>query len=136
MKGLAEYCGTSHALMRFRVQVMERDGFERWLEHQATPALAARNPLTQRGEALFLASGCSACHAVNGTRARSTIGPDLTHVGGRLSLAAGILPNDANALTQWISRAGSIKPDAHMPSFGMLPADDVRSIAAYLEALQ
>jgi cytochrome c oxidase subunit 2 len=132
----AEYCGTSHALMLFRVQVMDRDGFERWLEGQGAPAPEAGDPLTQRGEALFLANGCSACHTVRGTPARGTIGPDLTHVGGRLSLAAGILPNNGAALTQWISRAGSIKPDAHMPSFGMLPADDVRSISAYLEALQ
>jgi cytochrome c oxidase subunit 2 len=132
----AEYCGTSHALMLFRVQVMERDGFERWFEHQATPALTALDPFTQRGEALFLANGCSACHTVKGTPARGTIGPDLTHVGSRLSLAAGILPNDPDALMQWISSAGSIKPDAHMPSFGMLPAGDVSSIAAYLETLQ
>ncbi len=132
----AEYCGTSHALMHFRVQVMERDAFERWIDHQATPAIEGRDPLTARGESLFLANGCSACHTLKGTPARGTIGPDLTHVGSRLSLAAGVLPNDGNALMQWISRAGSIKPDAHMPSFGMLPADDVRSMAAYLEALQ
>ena len=132
----AEYCGTSHALMHFRVQVMKRDAFERWIEQQATPALDVGDPLASRGEDLFLANGCSACHTVRGTPARGSIGPDLTHVGSRLSLAAGILPNDGNALMDWIGRAGSIKPDAHMPSFGMLPADDVRSMAAYLEALQ
>lgn len=97
----AEFCGTSHALMLFRVEVMERDSFERWLEHQATPAPMASDPLTQRGETLFLANGCSACHTIRGTSARGTIGPDLTHVGGRLSLAAGILPNDAGAFSQW-----------------------------------
>lgn len=132
----AEFCGTSHALMLFRVEVMERDSFERWLEHQATPAPVASAPLTQRGEALLLANGCSACHTVNGTTARGTIGPDLTHVGSRLSLAAGILPNDADSFAQWIARTGAIKPAAHMPSFGMLPGDDVRAMAAYLEALQ
>jgi cytochrome c oxidase subunit 2 len=132
----AEFCGTSHALMLFRVEVMERDSFERWLDHQAMPAPPASAPLTQRGEALLLANGCSACHTVNGTAARGTIGPDLTHVGSRLSLAAGILPNDAESFAQWIARTGTIKPDAHMPSFGMLPGDDVRAMAAYLEALQ
>jgi cytochrome c oxidase subunit II len=132
----AEYCGTSHALMHFRVPVMERGAFERWVEQQATPALDVRDPLAIRGEGLFLANGCSACHTVRGTPARGTIGPDLTHVGSRLSLAAGILPNDGDALMEWIGRAGSIKPDAHMLSFGMLPTDDVRSMAAYLEALQ
>jgi cytochrome c oxidase subunit 2 len=132
----AEYCGTSHALMHFRVAVMERSAFSQWLEHQATPAIPATASLSRRGGELFLANGCSACHTVRGTLASAAIGPDLTHVGSRLSLAAGVLSNDQNAFGRWIADAEAIKPGAHMPSFGMLPAEQVQALAAYLEGLQ
>jgi cytochrome c oxidase subunit 2 len=85
---------------------------------------------------MFLRHGCGACHTVRGTPARGTVGPDLTHVGSRLSLAAGTLPNDPDAFVRWISLPGEIKPGVHMPAFGMLPASDIRALAVYLEALQ
>ena len=81
-------------------------------------------------------SGCGACHAVRGTSAEGVVGPDLTHVGGRVSLGAGILPNEREAFARWIARADSIKPGVHMPSFGMLPVDQIGALAAYLEGLQ
>jgi cytochrome c oxidase subunit 2 len=132
----AEYCGASHALMAFYVEVMERDAFDRWLAGQAAPAGAVSAPAAARGEALFVANGCSACHTVKGTSAAGVIGPDLTHVGSRLSLAAGILPNDSGALLEWLSETERLKPGAHMPRFGMLPQEDLRALAAYLEGLK
>ena len=48
------------------------------------------------------------------------IGPDLTHVGSRLRLAAGTLPNEPEALVRWIRRADRIKPGVHMPAFRAL----------------
>jgi cytochrome c oxidase subunit 2 len=132
----AEYCGTSHALMAFSVEVMERSAFDRWLDEQAQPARQPGDGLARRGGELFLSNGCSACHTVRGTTARGVIGPDLTHVGSRLSLAAGILPNDREALERWIAGTGRIKPGVHMPQFGMLPTADVGALAAYLGALR
>ena len=64
------------------------------------------------------------------------VGPDLTHVGSRLSLGAGILPNDPEAFLRWIAHTADVKPGVHMPAFGMLPPEDVRAMAAYLEGLQ
>ena len=133
----AEYCGTSHALMAFYVEVMEKAAFERWLAHQATPAMAAQaDPVAQRGGRLFLENGCAACHTVRGTRAAGLIGPDLTHVGSRLSVGAGILPTDATQLERWIARTEDVKPGVHMPTFGMLPAPDLQALAAYLHGLK
>ena len=63
-------------------------------------------------------------------------GPDLTHVGSRLSLAAGTLPNDTDAFQRWIADTHAIKPEALMPPFGMLPDADVEAMATYLEGLQ
>jgi cytochrome c oxidase subunit 2 len=132
----AEYCGTSHALMAFRVVVHERLEFEEWLAGQRAPAVVPRSGSAVEGADAFLRNGCSACHTVRGTAARGTVGPDLTHVGSRLSLAAGTLPNDAAAFSRWLSLADEIKPGVHMPAFGMLASAEVRALAEYLEALQ
>jgi cytochrome c oxidase subunit 2 len=132
----AEYCGLSHALMGLYVEVMPRAAFDRWLADQAAGAAPAAHPLAARGSDAFFATGCQACHTVRGTPASGAIGPDLTHVGSRLSLAAGILPNDADGFQRWIASTEHIKPGVHMPRFGMLPGEDLRAIAAYLESLK
>ena len=132
----AEYCGTSHASMALYVEVMEKADFARWLERQARPAEHTDDARARRGGELFLANGCSACHTVRGTAAQGAIGPDLTHVGSRLSLAAGVLPNDPEAFQRWMARTERIKPGVHMPQFGMLPSGDIAALAAYLESLQ
>lgn len=131
----AEYCGTSHALMAFRVVVHERPEFDTWLAGQRAPAAEPRGEAAAGADA-FLANGCGACHTVRGTAALGTVGPDLTHVGSRLSLAAGTLPNDAATFGRWLSLTDEIKPGVHMPAFGMLPSAEVRALASYLEGLQ
>lgn len=132
----AEFCGESHALMAFSVEVMEPAAFEQWLAQQAEGAIAPATPEATRGQELFDQVGCGACHAVRGTAAAGTIGPDLTHLAGRATLAAGILPNERDALVRWITQAETIKPGSRMPSFGALPEGDVEAIAAYLEGLE
>ncbi|HJU42445.1 MAG TPA: cytochrome c oxidase subunit II [Vicinamibacterales bacterium] len=126
----AEYCGASHARMALDVVVMEPDEFEGWILAQEQPAVAAGDPRA------FISAGCGGCHTVRGTTARGTIGPDLTHVGSRMSLAAGVLPNSLAELQRWIANPQHIKPGALMPPFGMLPADDVRQVVAYVQALR
>lgn len=125
----AEYCGASHALMAFYVVVEEQEAFERWLAHQAQPASA------QGGEPFF-SNGCGACHAVRGTRADGKVGPDLTHVGSRLSIGAGTLAADAASLRRWIQNPKHLKPSALMPAFGMLPETELDGLASWLESLR
>lgn len=132
----AEYCGTSHALMNFAVVVMTREAFDRWLAEQAEPAQRPADELQQAGQQAFLANGCGACHQVRGTEADGTVGPDLTHVGSRLSLAAGTLPADVDAFERWIGHSSAIKPDVKMPAFGMLPEAQLNAMAHYLSGLQ
>jgi cytochrome c oxidase subunit 2 len=132
----AEYCGTSHAYMAFRVVVMPRDELESWLEAQRKPAVVRRDRSTAQGAELFDANGCGACHTVRGTNARGVVGPDLTHVASRSTLAAGRLPNDAASLEDWLRRTEHLKPGVSMPHFGMLPDEQLHSIATYLESLQ
>ncbi|MCA9117868.1 MAG: cytochrome c oxidase subunit II [Planctomycetaceae bacterium] len=132
----AEYCGASHALMCLYAVVHEPEDYNRWAERQALAASKSTEPAAARGEELFLTHGCGACHTVRGSAAGGLIGPDLTHVGSRLSLAAGILPNEPETFLRWISRAEAIKPGSHMPSFSILPTDDLNAIAAWLDGLQ
>jgi cytochrome c oxidase subunit 2 len=132
----AEYCGASHALMNFDVVVMEQAEFTAWLRAQQEPAVNALDPLAQRGQLAFDANGCGACHTIRGTGADGVVGPDLTHVGGRLSLAAGTLPNERADFLHWISNSRDVKPDVHMPVFRMLPPDDLTALAAYLDGLR
>lgn len=132
----AEYCGTSHAHMRFVVVVTTREDFDRWLRAQAAPASPTRTLAQQRGHDAFLRNGCGACHAIRGTSARGAIGPNLTHVGSRLELAAGTLPNDTDAFARWIADAHTVKPEALMPPFTALPPAELRSMALYLDSLQ
>lgn len=129
----AEYCGTSHAWMRLYAVVEPRAAFERWLERQAQPRPAPRDPVAARGRALFAEHGCGACHAVRGTFADGVIGPDLTHVGTRLSIGAGALASGGPAIRDFLARTGAVKPGVHMPAFGMLPEGELDALSAYLE---
>lgn len=132
----AEYCGGPHALMNFYVVVMEKEAFETWLRNQARPASQPQAPPARRGSELFLASGCGGCHTIRGTPAEGRIAPDLTHVGSRVSIGAGIFPNDPESFFRWIGHTRTVKPEVHMPSFGMLPAEDLRALAEYLNELE
>jgi cytochrome c oxidase subunit 2 len=132
----AEYCGTSHALMALYAKVTARGEFERWLEGQAGPARTPLDTLAMRGAERFIANGCPACHTIRGTPADGVIGPDLTHVGSRLSVGAGILRNDVDAFRRWIASTEHLKPGVHMPPFGMLPEAELGALAAYLASLE
>jgi cytochrome c oxidase subunit 2 len=132
----AEYCGTSHALMAFDVVVVEKADFVRWLETQQAPAAIVSSPSAELGRERFFANGCSACHTVRGTPARGLVGPDLTHVGSRRTLGAGIIPNDPAGFTRWLEETDRVKPGVQMPHFRMLPGAEREALVAYLEALQ
>jgi cytochrome c oxidase subunit 2 len=131
----AEYCGGAHALMAFNVIAMEPDAFNEWMARESGPAtLAGGAP--EEGEALFLASGCGGCHSIRGTGATGTIGPDLTHVGSRTSLAAATLPNTPKAMAAWIADNQHIKPDNLMPPFHIFSEAELTALSSYLSGLQ
>ena len=100
------------------------------------PALAPVSERAIRGRDAFLEHGCGACHRIRGTGADGIIGPDLTHVGSRMSLAAGILPNTVDAFVRWLRHTDKVKPGVHMPVFAMLPDAELQALAAYLDGLE
>jgi cytochrome c oxidase subunit 2 len=215
----AEYCGSSHANMKFRTYTVEPEEFERWAAHQARPAVFPAAPAVpavpsgagvvlqeastaapsdstaapatpalapywfpkeklpahvipttklpdgltfdeallaqgdaERGRELYSRSSCIGCHAIAGNP-MSKVGPNLTHVATRHTLASGLYPNDAKHLALWIKNAPRMKPGSLMPTIGAGERDPVRKtvmsaamggltdaqiadIVAYLQALQ
>lgn len=129
----AEYCGTSHALMAFAVVVHPPEEFEAWLEREGRPADVSWE---QRGAQLFLSSGCSGCHRIAGLADRGEVGPDLTHVGARRTIGAGIAKNTQGNLINWIADPKSMKPAAGMPSYDMLSDEELAELAGFLQALR
>jgi len=128
----AEFCGLSHARMAFDVIAMEPAAFDGWLEELASPASGAPGA----GGRLFEEYGCEGCHSVRGHFPGSPIGPDLTHFGARLSLAAGTLPMTVDAIGRFIRDPSAFKPGVPMPAFRDMPPEDAESIAVYLSELQ
>jgi cytochrome c oxidase subunit 2 len=130
----AEYCGVQHARMDLIVVAESRPDYDAWLARQREAAVAPSDSLASRGILVFSSAMCAACHAVRGADAHGTLGPDLTHLGSRRTLAAGTLPNTRGNLAGWIANAQSIKPGSLMPTIP-LSADDSRALLAYLETL-
>jgi cytochrome c oxidase subunit II len=125
-----EFCGLQHAHMGLWVVAEPRARFRAWLENQGRDATA-----TGDGRDAFLAESCSSCHRIRGTPARSDVGPDLTHVASRQTIAGALLPNTRQDLTAWITDPQHFKPGNRMPTLG-LPESEIRSIVAYLEKLR
>lgn len=132
----AELCGASHALMAFKVVVMAPDAFKAWLEREAGPAIEPEGEAARRGAAVFFSEGCGACHTVRGTAATGALGPDLTHVGGRLSIGAATLPTTAEAFADWTRHTGDLKPEVAMPAYRHLSDDEAADLATYLLGLK
>jgi cytochrome c oxidase subunit 2 len=191
----AEYCGTSHANMRFKAFTVSQADFDSWIEHQKLPGVgtvaaptpagatdttrapavaaapaavtaqvAPATPVTQAGFVSFprenlpgyavpetplptnlsfddnlLASGnvangaklvqggmCIACHTVRGAPTMmGLIGPNLTHLGTRTTIAGGLYPNDPRHLARWVKDANKMKPGALMNTFGIGEYDPI-----------
>ena len=130
----AEYCGGPHALMGLQVVAHEAGDFQRWLAARQSRAGVELSAIGQRGERLFASIGCAACHRIAGTPYNGAAGPDLSHVGQRRTLGAGILPNNRGTLMGWIGNAQAIKPGNRMPPYATLAGEDLRALAEYLEA--
>lgn len=132
----AEFCGTGHAFMAFHVIAMPQAEYDAWMSREASDARAPEDATQARGRELFRQSGCGACHAVRGTESGGTVGPDLTHVGSRRSIGAGIMPMNEDNLAAFIADSERHKPDSQMPPFRTLGDGERRAIAAYLNGLK
>ena len=126
----SEFCGIQHAHMAVSVVAQPPVAFRRWLARERRPATA-----TGPGEAVFMHEACASCHTIRGTQARGKVGPDLTHIASRRTIAANELPNTPSDLRAWIRDPGKFKPGTRMPTLPLTPRQ-LDELVAYLEKLR
>lgn len=131
----AEFCGLSHALMRFRVIAQDPADFEQWVRGQRRPAAEPTGKLAREGANLFQTVGCAACHTIAGTAAQGKVGPHLTHLASRTTFAGATYDRTPENLARWLDNPDALKPGAKMPDLG-LSEEQIRALVAYLETLR
>ncbi|WP_232845781.1 cytochrome c oxidase subunit II [Aurantimonas marina] len=131
-----EYCGAQHAKMALKVFADEPSQFAAWWNGQLKPAETPPEGQTVvRSGAERFRLRCGACHAVRGTLAGGDLGPDLTHLMSRTSIAAVTLPNTVGDLSGWIADPQHIKPKSKMPKLE-LSGPELAAIRSYLLTLE
>jgi cytochrome c oxidase subunit 2 len=130
----AEYCGLQHAKMAMEVVAEPPDAFARWLERQRAPAAAPAGNDAAAGARVFATTACALCHTVRGTMAGGRLGPDLTHVAGRRTIAAGTIANTRGNLLGWIENPQAFKQGTLMPAVP-LKGRELDDLTAYLQSL-
>ncbi|RWM81663.1 MAG: cytochrome c oxidase subunit II [Mesorhizobium sp.] len=131
----AEFCGLQHSHMALFVIAEDEESYRQWASAQRKEGLQPREPEIVAGKAVFMARQCAACHTIRGTEASGTTGPDLTHIGSRHTIAAGLLENTRGSLAAWIADPQTLKPGNNMPMVP-LSADELRQISAYMDSLK
>jgi cytochrome c oxidase subunit 2 len=121
--------------MALMVVADEPSDYQRWIAAQRENGVMPTDPDAAAGKLAFLSKPCAACHTVRGTPATGTTGPDLTHIGSRETIAAGLLETTRGSLAAWIADPQTLKPGNNMP---MVPLTSVelRDISAYMESLK
>ena len=130
----AEFCGTSHTNMHLLVIVQSPADFQAWVEQRQHPATTADSDLARQGEQIF-AQRCAACHTVDGTPYQGSVGPNLTGVGSRTTIAGATVQNTDANLRRWLNDPPAVKPGAIMPRLGLTNAE-IDALTAYLRGLR
>ena len=131
----AEFCGLEHARMALYVTAEPNEDFERWRAGQIKPAVEPSTDEAKLGRDVFLHATCTQCHRIRGTIAGAAVGPDLTHLASRGTIAAGTLPNRRGHLAGWIADPQRIKPGVRMPP-NSVQSEDLQRLLTYLETLR
>jgi cytochrome c oxidase subunit II len=131
----AEFCGYQHAHMDILLVAHPPGEFEAWLAGQLQPASEPQTPQEQRGRELVESSACASCHTVSGTKALGGVGPDLSHLASRRTLATGAAELTAKSLRDWIENPQRLKPGSQMPAIALSDPDRA-AVVAYLETLR
>ncbi|GAC1323812.1 MAG: cytochrome c oxidase subunit II [Chloroflexota bacterium] len=131
-----EYCGADHAWMKYRLVAQPKAQFDAWVKHENQPASRKVHGLVAYGRKVFLHQTCVSCHAINGTSAGGAVAPNLTHVGSRWAIGAGVAPNTIAGLDSWIYDPNGYKPGVLMPAYKVLAQRDIEALSAYLYSLK
>jgi cytochrome c oxidase subunit 2 len=129
----AEYCGLAHADMRVRVVAHTPAEFRAWQQRQQEPL---RPAVAAKFDEYNQQYGCLACHSAEPTKPGAA-GPNLTHLGDRIGLAADKYRLTFDNLWKWVWDAPGRKPTGEfgqrMPSFkDRMTQDQAKEIACFL----
>lgn len=135
-----EFCGTAHALMRFRVQVVSQEEFDAWIKTRQAGVQEPTDPVALAGKALFegknpAKAACFTCHTIDGTKAQGKVGPNLSNIGARSTLGAGVVENNEQTLKEWVRSPRILKPGVKMVDHPNLTDEELNAIVAYLRGL-
>jgi cytochrome c oxidase subunit 2 len=131
-----EFCGTGHADMLVTLVAHPQNEYAAWAVEAVKEANRLLDPNTKKGRELFLSLACVGCHSVKGTPASGKVGPELTYVASKKSIAGGVLsPVDEANLTKWIKNPPAVKPTTAMPNLN-LSDDQVHDIVQWLLTLK
>lgn len=131
----AEFCGLQHAKMALTIIAQPRAQYQLWYATAASAQTQPADSTLLYGQRIFMTSGCSVCHAISGTDARSTVGPNLTHFKSRTMIASGTLTNTRENVARWVLNPQAIKPGTQMPP-SPLSSDQLSALLLYLETLK
>lgn len=132
----AEFCGNQHSHMAMLVIAEQGPDYEKWAAGQRSDGVPSSDQEANAGKAVFLGKPCAACHAIRGANNSSAgTGPDLTHVGERKTIAAGLVDNTRGSLAAWIADPQTMKPGSNMPMVP-LSSEELRQISAYMASLK
>jgi cytochrome c oxidase subunit 2 len=133
-----EYCGQQHAHMGFMVIAQAPEQFSAWWQNQLEGPRVLGSGVSdaqaQQGQAVFMRR-CAVCHSVRGTMALGKVGPDLSHLMQRQTIAAGTLANTPATLSGWISDPQHVKPGNFMPTLP-LSGTELSELRNFLQTLR
>jgi cytochrome c oxidase subunit 2 len=131
-----EYCGAQHAHMMLVVVAQTEADYNNWSALQRSASREPESVEQIRGRELFMTRPCALCHTIRGTVAFGNLGPDLTHLASRASVAANMLPNDEANLRAWVTHAQSLKEASLMPNVTQFTGNQLDALVAFLQALR
>ena len=97
----AEFCGTAHAQMKFRVHALPEAEYKAWVEGWGKPVDLAKvdnQAAVQSGQLVFLGDGqCVTCHTVGSADQVNEVGEGVQHARMQTYIA----------YTQWLQKSAS-----------------------------
>jgi len=137
----AEFCGLSHADMRFAVIAHTPAEFDHWVANQSKAATQPTTDMARQGMELVAGQGCLGCHTIEGhpQDVNQRLGPNLTHFAEQEKFAGYTYDRTDENLKQWIRDPQSLKMGAQMPDWGggsPLSEQQLDALVTYLQGLR
>lgn len=122
--------------MHLYVEAVPREAFDAWLAARQDAELSelATQDTTHDGAREAFTTHCASCHRVAGV-SQGDVGPNLSDIGSRTMLGAGVMAMEEGAVSQWLQQHQTLKPGNKMPAHDDIDKDTLDALGAWLETL-